>query len=655
MSVSGGVLIVLIVAAHVAFFVRILHIYKLINLGQGTLAVDDLGRRVNDLVVKGFLQSLVLRKPSGIGHAFIFWGFFVLTYGTTEGLIAGVIHGFTFDFMGPFYPFMNFWQDIFAVLVAGALFVAIYRRAIVKPRRLEGDLSHQLDAYIIVSLILILILAFFGMRVIVPKPGFTPFTDFIRTVTGVQPASEPTTMWYVFDWIHNAVVLGFLVYIPYSKHIHVLGALPNLFFRQKRVIGAIEPLDLEDEEAETFGVTNITEFSRKDLLDLFACTECGRCQEACPAYATGKPLSPKKVILDLKDYLLEVGPEFLKDPKAQPEKALFRDTLEADVLWACTTCRACEEVCPVEITPMTKIIKVRQACVLMEGDFPEESQGALRNIENQSNPWGLAQEERDKWAEGMDVKRLSEDSDVEYLFFVGCAGSYDQRYQEVTKAFVKILNEAGVSFGILGQEEMCTGDSAKRIGNDMLAQTLIQTNVETFNGYGVKKVVTACPHCFNTIKNEFPQFGGEYEVVHHTDLINDLIKSGKLKLKGQNGGGKTTYHDSCYLGRYNNVLDQPRDAIKAATGGDVVEMGRTRINSFCCGAGGGRMWMEEHIGTSINVNRTKEALDTGADTVAVACPFCMTMISDGVKSHGKQDEVAVKDVAEIVAESLEDR
>lgn len=655
MTVSGAILLALIVGAHLVFFWRMTHIVRLVNLGEGTLGDGDTPSRIKDLLVKGFGQSLVLRKPSGIGHAFIFWGFFVLTYGTLEGLIAGVVPGFTFEFMGAFYYFMNFCQDLFAVLVVGALAVAVYRRAILRPVRLQASAIHHVDAYIIIGLIVTLIVAFFGMRILVPKAGFTPVTDFLRTITVGEVTGEFNTMWHTWDWIHNIVVLGFLVYIPFSKHIHVICALPNLFFREQRVRGAIEKLDLEDEEAESFGVNKVTEFTRKDLLDLFACTECGRCQEACPAYATGKPLSPKKVILDLKDHLLDVGSAFLKDRNAEVKPALFGDIIEGDVIWACTTCRACEEVCPVEITPMTKIVKIRQGRVLMEGDFPEETQNALRNIEGQSNPWGLAHDERDKWAEGMDIPRLSDNPDVEYLFFVGCAGSYDQRYQKVTKAFARILKDAGISFAILGKEEVCTGDSPKRVGNDMLGQMLAQQNVETMNAYGVKKVVTACPHCFNSIRNEFPQYGGDYKVIHHSDLIDELIRDGKISPKAANGASeKITYHDSCYLGRYNDVYEGPRNLVKAIKGEDsYAEMKRSRVNSFCCGAGGGRMWMEERIGTSVSGNRAKEAIGTGAKTLATACPFCMTMLSDGVKGEGKEDEVAVKDVAELVAESLD--
>ena len=452
------------------------------------------------------------------------------------------------------------------------------------------------------------------------------------------------------------MVLGFLMYIPYSKHLHVVTALPNLFFRDETTVkGRIEKLDLEDEDAESFGVITIKDFTAKELLDTMACTECGRCQENCPAYNTGKPLSPKKVVLAIKDHIFDVGPAMLKDPDAEPAKALYGDIIEHDVLWSCTSCRACEEVCPVEIAPMTKLLEIRQARVLMEGDLPEEAQVALRGIEGQGNPWNLAQGERGKWAKDLDITTMAEKSDVEYLYYVGCAGSYDERYIKVSRALVKILKEADVSFSILGDEEMCTGDSAKRIGNEFLAQTMIQSNVETFNNYGVKKVITSCPHCMNTIKNEFPDFQGEYEVINHTDLIQELIKDGKIKPDISKLGmiDQVTYHDSCYLGRYNDIFDSPRNVLEAAAGeGKVVEMERNKEKSFCCGAGGGRMWMEESIGTSVNGERTKEALGTGAKTIATACPFCMTMLTDGVAAEGKAEEVDVRDIAEIVADSI---
>lgn len=660
--ISSLLLLALIVAAHGVFAYRALLIYRLVHLGQGKLGIDDPGDRFRDLLVKGFGQTLVLRKPSGIGHLVIFYGFFALTWGTLEGLIAGVLPGhatnarFTFDFLGPLQWIMNTSQDILGALVFAALAVALFRRLVLKPKRLEGHWTHTLDAVIIIGLIATLIAAFYAMRAIHPRMGFTPVADALRSLFlgGASTIEAHPAAFLAFDWIHNLVVLGFLVYIPYSKHLHILTALPNLFFRETYTPGRIDRLNLEDENAESFGVVTIRDYSKKALLDLVSCTECGRCQEACPAYATGKPLNPKQVVLDLKDHLLRCGPAMLKSPEAAPAEALYGDVISEDVLWACTTCRACEEACPVEIRPMTKLIGIRQARVLMEGDFPEEAQSAVRNIENQMNPWGLPQETRGAWAEGLDVPVMAEGPEIEYLFWVGCAGAYDQRYINVTKALTKILKHAGVKFAILAAEETCTGDSAKRIGNDYLAQTLAQQAVDTLNGYKVTKIVTACPHCMNTIGNEFPQYGGDYEVVHHTQLIADLLKHGKIKPEKSKAGdlGALVYHDSCYLGRYNGVLDEPRAAIGGLPGARLAEMPRHGKESFCCGAGGGRMWMEERIGGRVNIDRAKEAIATGANTVATACPFCMTMLADGVKAEGRQDDVTVKDIAEILAEYL---
>ena len=657
MSLGGLGLLVLILAAHGLFLARIAQVFRLVCLGQGTLGLDRLPGRLHDVWVKGFGQSLVLRTPSGIGHAFIFWGFFILTFGTLEGLIAGVVHGFSFAWMGPIYPVMNTLQDVFAVLVLGALAAAAWRRLVSRPKRLETDFAHTLDAMLIIGLITLLIVAYFGMQAIAPKPGMLVVSHMIRVAfigwdASLGRADFPTA-YLAFEWMHNLVVLGFLVYIPFSKHLHIITSLPNLFFREAHAPGRIDKLDLEDERADHFGVVRISDFSRKELLDLTACTECGRCQEACPAYNTGKPLSPKKVITDLKAHLFHVGPTLLANPAAEPAQALYGDVIAEDVLWSCTTCRACEEVCPVEIQPMTKLIKIRQARVLMEGDFPAEAQGALRNVETQSNPWGLPQEERGKWAEEMGVKTLAENAEVEYLFYVGCAGSYDQRYLNVTRAFAKLLGAAGVKFGVLGAEECCTGDSAKRIGNELLAQTMAQQNVDTFKGYGVKKVVTACPHCFNSIKNEFPDYGGEFEVIHHTQLLSQLIRDGKLGLtsaKAPEPPSPIAYHDSCYLARYNGVEDAPREVLQGA-GAHTAELPRNREHSFCCGAGGGRMWMEENIGKRVNVERAEEAVATGAATIATACPFCMTMLSDGVKQTARPD-TPVRDIAEVLADHL---
>lgn len=663
MTLSNIILWLLFILANGVFARRVYQVYRLVNLGRGTLGLDRLPGRIKDVLVKGFGQKLVIREPSGWFHFMIFWGFWTLTFGTTEGLIRGLFPGeFTFEFLGPIYALMNTGQDFLGALVLFAIGMALYRRFVIKPKRLEGPLSHQLDALVILGLIALLVTAFYGMSVLVVRPGFMPVTSLLRGIfhggeafASIEEAIEAGSAFFALEWLHNIVVLGFLMYVPYSKHLHVVTALPNLFFRDDTTIkGRIEKLDLEDEDAETFGVITIKDFTAKELLDTMACTECGRCQENCPAYNTGKPLSPKKVVLAIKDHIFDVGPAMLKDPEAEPAKALYGDIITEDVLWACTSCRACEEVCPVEIAPMTKLLEIRQARVLMEGDFPHEAQTALRGIEGQGNPWGLAQGDRGKWAKDLDITTMAEKSDVEYLYYVGCAGSYDERYIKVSTALVKILKAADVSFSILGDEETCTGDSAKRIGNEFLAQMMIQSNIETFNNYGVKKVITSCPHCMNTIKNEFPDFQGEYEVISHTELIQELIKDGKIKpdISALAMTDQVTYHDSCYLGRYNDIFESPRNVLASAVGEDkLVEMDRNKEKSFCCGAGGGRMWMEETIGTSVNGDRAKEALATGAKTIATACPFCMTMLTDGIMAQEVED-VQVRDIAEIVADSI---
>ena len=656
MTGESLILSILIVIAFTLFFFRLAYLVRLINLGQDSFSFVPASRRFKAVLLNGFGQRIVLRKLSGVGHFFIFWGFLFLAFGTIEGLAQGILPGFSLSFLGPAYLFLNSGQDILGIAVIAALLVSIYRRLILRPERLQGRVSHTIDAFMVIALILILIAAFYGISILDPKSGWTPVTDILRRIVfkeAVQSGSYQT-LHAVLAWTHNSVVLGFLVYILYSKHSHVLFALPNIFLRSNKPRGVIEKVDLENEEIEFFGVQSIIDLKKKDLLELFACTECGRCQDACPAHATGKPLNPKKIMLDLKDRLLGEGPSLLtpSEPKSRP---LYPDIVDYEKLWACSTCLACVNACPVGNAPMNKIIGMRQERVLMEGDFPEEAQVALRNIETQSNPWGLPQERRDQWAKGLGVKTLAEDSDVEYLFFVGCAGAYDQRYISVSKAVVKILQTSRIRFGILGNEEMCTGDSAKRIGNDYLAQELANANVATMNRYGVKKIIASCPHCFNALKNEYPQYGGHFEVLHHSELIEDLITTGRLKLKTtlfSSKATKITYHDSCYLGRYNQIMKSPRTIITHVGGHESLELKRHRENGFCCGAGGGRMWMEEKIGTAVNMVRSREIIDSGADIAATACPFCMNMLADGLKRENKQEEIKIRDVAELVVESL---
>ena len=647
-------LLVIIIFVNFVLFRWFYRLYQIFNLGQGNLSFSNLSIRFKGILIKGICQASVLRETSGIFHFFIFWGFIVLAFGSLENLVASIIPGASFDFMGQFYFLINSAQDIFAALVCVSLVVSIYRRLIIKPKRLEVPSSwHKVDSFLIVGLIFIIVETFFLMRVIEEKPGFTPFTYILRIVFSSGVLVDEVN-YNLFSWVHNITVLGFIGYLPYSKHIHILTAIPNLFFSDLfKSYRAIERLDFENDDSESFGIGKITDYSKKDLLDLISCTECGYCQQVCPAYNTGKPLSPKNVIQDLKRNLLEMAHASQKDPKVASEGVGLGNVISSETLWACTTCRACETVCPVEIMPMKKLIGIRQNRVLMDGDFPSGAKTALINIENQYNPWGLPLQERAKWSEALEVKTLADDMDVEYLFFVGCAGSYDERCINISKSIVKILKMANLDFGILGVEEKCTCDTAKRVGNEFLAQELILQNIAVFNRYNVKKIITGCPHCFNTIKNEYPQYGGNYTVFHSTDFIHELLRSGQLKINHKDQKfRRVVFHDPCYLGRYNDIYDLPRDILKTHLDMTVLEMERNREKSFCCGGGGGRMWVDDNVGHKINIERSNEALTTGAEIVATACPFCLYMLTDGIKESGKDENITVKDFAEIVASSV---
>ncbi|MBW2706446.1 MAG: (Fe-S)-binding protein, partial [Deltaproteobacteria bacterium] len=451
-------------------------------------------------------------------------------------------------------------------------------------------------------------------------------------------------------WIHILTILGFLIYIPGSKHLHLLAAVPNVFLKPLERPKAMLVTDIENEEAETFGLGNISELNWKNVLDLYACTECGRCEEQCPADTTGKPLSPKRVIHDSKIDLFSQSNAILA-MKYDSVMPLVREEspISGDVLWSCTTCRACEDICPVDIQHLDIILEARKYQVLMESSFPPEMQETFTNLENQSNPWGFGSDTRADWAKGLDVPLMTDNPEADILYYVGCAGSFDDRGKKIAQAMARVLKKAGVNFAILGEEERCNGDVARRAGNEYLAQMMIAENVEILNQYKPKKIVAACPHCFNTIKNEYPQFGATYDVVHHTEFLLDLLRQGKLNINGA-VTEQVTFHDSCYLGRWNGIVDAPRQILQMVNGGrQLIEMERNRTEGFCCGAGGARMFMEETIGKRINHERAEEVIATGAAAVAAACPFCITMLRDGINDNN--GEVEVKDIAEIIDEA----
>ncbi|MEJ2659275.1 MAG: (Fe-S)-binding protein, partial [Desulfobacteraceae bacterium] len=533
---------------------------------------------------------------------------------------------------------------------------AIYRRTVLRPRYL----TLGTDANLIIVFTCLIIVTFqfinaFQTLLPVEAGGFDyqgvfPVSGLLVGFFNFELSPQQVFVGYqIAYWLHMATILGFLIYIPGSKHLHLLAAAPNVFLKSLEREKAIARTDIENEELETFGLGKVSELNWKNVLNLYACTECGRCQEQCPANSTDKPLSPKKVIHDLKADLLDQSDAILGG-NLDEVKPIVRDDspVTSDVLWSCTTCRACEDICPVNIEHLDFIIEARKHQVLMEASFPPEIQETFTNLENQANPWGFSADSRADWCKGMDVPLMSDNSEAELLWFVGCAGSFDDRGKKISRAMARVLQRASVNFAILGPEEACNGDMARRAGNEYLAQMLIQQNVEVLNRYKPKRILTGCPHCFNIMKNEYPQFGAGYPVVSHAEELLDLHKQGRLKANG-GGLGTLTFHDSCYLGRWNGILQPPRDLLRAINNGQLTEMQRIREKGFCCGAGGGRMFMEETLGQRINVDRTEEVMRTGAATVAAACPFCATMLSDGLAD--KESAIVVKDIAELVDEA----
>ncbi len=647
--------------------------YRLWHVGQPVDRNDRKGARAKSLIgfVLGHTRILRRRQP-GIMHFLIFWGMVCLFLGT---IVVALQSDVGLQIMhGPFYLyFMSLILNIAGLAVLLGLLIALYRRYI-KPA--EG-LDNQPDDAVILILLLVIILTGFltqGLRIAAthdPWAAWSPVGNlFARLFAGLGAATQSEVhraLW----WSHLFLALGLIAYLPYSKLIHIGTAPLNIYFRSLEPNGALTRLDLEDEDLETFGAAKLTDLTWKDLMDTDACVRCGRCQNNCPAYLTGKPLSPKALIQDLKLQVHQQGKLILAARKtaAHPttgehetaagseldagldEQNLVGTVLSEDALWSCTTCRACMEQCPVFVEHVPKTIEMRRNQVLMESDFPAELNGAFKGMENNGNPWGLGWAKRAEWADDLGVKVVATDGAPEYLYWVGCAGSFDNRNRKVSAAMVQIMRAAGIDFAILGTEEKCCGDSARRLGNEYLYQSLAEANIETLNGYGIKKIITQCPHCFNTLKNEYPQFGGNFEVIHHSAFIAQLIAAGRLPLQAKLNG-TITYHDSCYLGRYNAIYQPPRQVIEAL-GLKLIEMPRSQRESFCCGAGGGRMWLEENLGERINMQRTEEALSTNASCIGTACPFCLTMLEDGTKRKDVAENIKTLDLAELVQQAIQ--
>ncbi len=625
---------------------------------------DNIPTRLKRVWNIAFAQTKLLRDPvAGTLHLLIFWGFVLFIFAVIETILQGFYSPFSLSFLGPIYSVITLVQDLFGLLVILSIIFSLYRRFVQKVPRLVVDKHGMLDAAFILSLIMFIVISMYGQNAVgyanngmaYHESELRPVSAFISGVLFSGQTSTTVFLYEFFWWMHILLIFGFLNYLPYSKHLHVLSSIPNVFFANlDPVRNTVKKLNLDDENDNTFGVADIDQFSWKQILDGYSCTECGRCTSVCPANTVGKSLSPRDIIVDIRKRTLDKAP-LIVDRKTEGElfeKTLIHNYITDTVLWQCTTCMACVQECPVMIEHVDSIVDMRRNLVLTESEFPAGLTPVFKSLETNFSPWAFNPADRAEWAEGMNIKSMAEDKDGEILFWVGCAGSFDDRYKKVSKAFAMIMQKAGVNFRILGTEEKCNGDTARRLGNEYLAQMMMQENVETLNNYGVKKIVTACPHCFHSLKNEYPQFGGNFEVKHHTQFIEELLAGGKIQMKKESEKHKVTYHDSCYLGRYNEVYDSPRKSLNKVAGLDLVEMERNKSKGFCCGAGGGRMFLEDEEGGRINEERAKEALSTNADTIASACPFCMTMMTDGVKHYEKTEEVAVKDIAEIVLENI---
>jgi Fe-S oxidoreductase/nitrate reductase gamma subunit len=679
-NIHGHLILYLFVATSVSIFCYgAYQRYKMWLQGKPENRFDGIIGRGWRMGWDTFLQRLVLREliPGAI-HAMIFFGFLVLFIGTCIVILEADLGLPVISTPSYFYWGFTVVLNLFGLAAIGGIFFAFVRRYIVKSAYLDNDGD---DFFTLALIMVILLTGYFlqALRLAHDQPWWSLYSFLSYGVAQLfWDANKETlaSIHMVTWWTHLVLVMFWVAYLPFSKLWHIFAGATNLFFRSTKHRGIINKLNMEDENAESFGIAKIEDFTWKQLLDSDACIRCGRCQQNCPAKLTDKPLNPKEVIQNIKKqmedcYALKrkagaaataAGGEQAQGTAAEAPagdaaaegagpKNLHGDVISGDVLWSCTTCRACEENCPMGIEHLDAIIGMRQYLTMMESSFPQEVVKVFKGLENNGNYLAFGSNKRFDWAKDVEVKQLCDDPDHEILYYVGCHGSFDDRAIKVVKAVVKLLNAAKVKFRVLGVEEKCCGETARRAGNELLAQTLITGNIETFNGYNVKKIVTACPHCFNTLKNEYPTFGGNYEVYHHSEFIAKLIAEGRLSVKG-NGIGSVVFHDSCYLGRYNKIYDAPRQVIKSVQGVELIEAERNHRKGFCCGAGGGRMWMEEHLGKRINEERTDQLLATGAKTFSVACPYCLTMISDGLKARNQEENHKVYDIAEIISSHL---
>ena len=646
----------LLLVASLAFFAwSLFRKLSLVALGRPGNAFRGVAEGLKEMLLYAFVQKRVLHRPFGFNHLVIFWACISLALVNVEFLVSGVFPDARLSvFPDALYLPVRFVSDVMAALTLVAVFFAAVRRTLFPPYAE----ARTFEAYAILCLIAVHMIAYLGVSAAEIALGAEraaasmPVSSFFGEILAGYPVKHQEATFTFYWWLHAAALFAFItVLIPYTKHMHVFTAIANCFLRRE---GKPNTQQAELFEAGgIFGAGQVDRLTRKDLFDGFACTKCGRCQSVCPAAGTGKPLNPRLLVNDIKENLLANGP--LLKRGGVPTLPLIGDggagSVAAEAIWSCTSCGACMEACPVFIEHLPKVVGMRRHLVEMEAAFPEELLNLFENMEGRSNPWGIAPSDRTKWCSQLNVKPF-EAGKTEYLLFVGCAGSFDSRSKHVTVALAQILDAAGVSWGILGKDEKCCGDSLRRLGNEYVFDRMTRENVALLKERGVTKVITQCPHCFTTLKNDYRQYGIELEVVHHSELIRDLLAAGRLKLDHRvTELGGIIFHDSCYLGRHNDVYEAPREVLARTTGAAPAEFERAREESFCCGAGGGRMWMEERIGTRINLARVEEALRKNPDTICVSCPYCMTMLEDGLKDK-QAGQTRVRDIAEVVAEGM---